>query len=120
MAKRKFNLYFRPELVNEPITYALVKDFDLSFNILRAEVMETGGKLLIEVEGKPAQMTKGVAYLESRGVEVKELKEFVTKESPVAPTAACACPSAQRCHRVGRTDWTVKFNLESASLVGCA
>jgi hypothetical protein len=24
MAKRKFNLYFRPELVNEPITYALV------------------------------------------------------------------------------------------------
>ena len=73
MAKRKFNLYFRPELVNEPITYVLVKDFDLRFNILRAEVVEHGGQLLIEVDGKPAQITKGVAYLQSMGVTVKEL-----------------------------------------------
>ena len=42
MTKKKIKLYFQPDKVNEPITYHLVKEYDIKFNILRAVVEEKG------------------------------------------------------------------------------
>lgn len=36
MAKRRLVLTFPPRLVEEPITYRLIKDYDLVVNILKA------------------------------------------------------------------------------------
>ncbi|MDD1768624.1 MAG: 4Fe-4S binding protein [Methanomassiliicoccales archaeon] len=80
MAKRKYLLGFSPTRVREPITYRMVKEFDLMLNILRAEVSERGGRLLIEIEGKPSKITSGVKYLKEKGVDVKELNEYVSKD----------------------------------------
>ncbi|MBI0583474.1 MAG: 4Fe-4S binding protein [Methanomassiliicoccus sp.] len=119
MAKRKFNLYFVPELVNEPITYILVKDFDLRFNILRAEVKEKGGELLIEVEGKPAQISKGVAYLQSMGVTVEELNEFVTKdEARCTNCGMCVSICPADAIEMDRTEWKVIFHLDKCIACG--
>jgi len=111
MPKKKVNLYFQPDQVNESITYHLVKDYDLRFNILRAEVEEKGGRLLIEVEGRPAQISKGIAYLQSKGVEVKELNEYVEKD--VARCTNCGmcisiCPAD--AIEMDRKTWKVKFD----------
>ncbi len=72
--KKKFVLGFSPKNVTQPITYRLVKDFDLIINILRAQV-EPGesGHLVLELEGPREKIEKGVAYLEKQGVEVKPL-----------------------------------------------
>lgn len=80
MAKRKYLLGFSPAKVSEPITYKMVKKFDLMLNVLRAEVNERGGRLLIEIEGKPSRITSGVNYLKEKGVDVKELNEYVSKD----------------------------------------
>ena len=63
MVKKKFLLGFSPDIVNEPIVYRLVKDYDLKINILRAEVRELGGRLLMEVEGKAANIKEAVRFL---------------------------------------------------------
>ncbi len=119
MSKRKFNLYFVPELVNEPITYILVKDFDLKFNILRAEVMEKGGQLLIEVDGKPAQITKGVAYLQNMGVKVEELNEFVTKdEERCTNCGMCVSICPADAIEMDREGWKVIFHLDKCIACG--
>ncbi len=119
MSKRKFNLYFIPELVNEPITYILVKDFDLKFNILRAEVVEKGGQLLIEVDGKPAQITKGVQYLQAMGVKVEELNEFVTKdEERCTNCGMCVSICPADAIEMDRQDWKVIFHLDKCIACG--
>ena len=119
MSKRKFNLYFVPELVNEPITYVLVKDFDLKFNILRAEVMEKGGQLLIEVDGKPAQITKGIAYLQGMGVKVEELNEFVTKdEARCTNCGMCVSICPADAVEMDRQEWKVIFHLDKCIACG--
>jgi hypothetical protein len=60
MTVKKFLLTFDPEIVGEPITYRMVKDFDLQLNILRAEIDEHGGRLMLALEGSGAQIQKAV------------------------------------------------------------
>jgi L-aspartate semialdehyde sulfurtransferase ferredoxin len=119
MAKKKFELTFSPDLVNEPITYVLVKEFDLRFNIMRAEVRENGGRLLIEVEGKPAQISKGAAYLKGKGVGVKELKEFVIKdEERCTNCGMCVSICPAEAIEMDRHTWKVKFDQEKCIACG--
>ncbi len=80
MTVKKFLLTFTPENVSEPVTYRLVKEFDIMINILRAEVDEKGGRLMIAMEGSGPQIDRAVKYLDSAGVSVQELKEFVRKD----------------------------------------
>ncbi len=84
--KKKFVLGFSPRNVTQPITYRLVKDYDLIINILRAQV-EPGesGHLVLEVEGPKQRIAQGVKFLEEQGVEVKPLARDIdlNKESCV-------------------------------------
>jgi L-aspartate semialdehyde sulfurtransferase ferredoxin len=100
MAKRKFHLSFTPDLVNEPITYRMVKDYDLQINILRAEVDDVGGKMLIEMQGKADMIQKAVKYLKGYKVEVREIKAYVQKdEDRCTHCGACIsiCPVEAMC-----------------------
>ncbi len=73
MTKKKVVLTFPPESIDQPITYRLVKDFDLILNILRAEIHEEEtGRMVLELEGPGEAIEKGVAYLKEQGVEVQE------------------------------------------------
>lgn len=111
MTKKKIKLYFQPDKVNEPITYHLVKEYDIKFNILRAVVEEKGGRLLIEVEGQPAQISKGIAYLHSIGVDVKEMNEYVMKDvSRCTNCGMCVsiCPAG--AIEMDRETWEVIFD----------
>lgn len=80
MTIKKFLLTFTPDNVSEPVTYRLVKEFDVMINILRAEVDEQGGRLMIAMEGSGMQIDRAVKYLESSNVQVQELKEFIRKD----------------------------------------
>ena len=100
MAKKKFQLSFTPDLVNVPITYRMVKDFDLQINILRAEVNDVGGKMLIEMQGKAEMINKAVEYLKESKVEVRELNAYVKKdEERCTHCGACIsiCPVGAMC-----------------------
>jgi ferredoxin len=58
----------------------MVKDYDLQINILRAEVNDVGGKMLIEMQGKAGMIKKAVEYLKESKVEVRELNAYVKKD----------------------------------------
>ncbi|MDD3776055.1 MAG: 4Fe-4S binding protein [Actinomycetota bacterium] len=71
--KRKLVLTFSEDIVTQPITYRLVKDYDLAFNILRAEITPNmEGKILIEITGKKDNIEKGIDFLKYSGVSIQE------------------------------------------------
>ena len=78
MITRKLVLTFTKNIVTKPITYKLVKDFNLQFNILRAEITDDiEGKILIEIKGNKNQIEEGIKYLEQEGVTIQEASKDI-------------------------------------------
>jgi NAD-dependent dihydropyrimidine dehydrogenase PreA subunit len=118
MAKRKYLLGFSPARVSEPITYKMVKEFDLMLNVLRGEVNERGGRLLIEIEGKPSRITSGVNYLKEKGVDVKELNEYVSKDEERC-THCGMCISICPADAFDMDKKTYKVQFKSDKCIAC-
>lgn len=70
MAKRTIRMTFPEQLVKEPVTFRMAVQFDLLPNIRRARVTETAGELVLELEGSPENLERGLRYLEELGVQV--------------------------------------------------
>ena len=61
MIKKRYVLNFPPESGDKPLSYHLVKDYDIRINILKAEVYPgKRGSLLLELHGKKVNIEKGV------------------------------------------------------------
>lgn len=97
MVKKRIVLTFPHNMVDKPIVYKLVKDFDLTFNILQAKIMPNEeGIMVIELEGKKENYAKGVDYLKESGVKIEPLsKEVLRDEDRCTHCGACVtvCPT---------------------------
>ena len=78
--KTKVVLNFNPEAANQPITHNLIAKYRLVVNILRAEIDEFGGKMVLELSGKADDIRKGIDYLKGSGVAVRPIKEGVRRD----------------------------------------
>ncbi len=99
MVSKRIVLHFPHRLVNQPIVYKLVKEYDLQFNILKAFVTpEEEGLMVLELIGKRDNFDKGIEYLKSCGVKMQPLSQDVVRNEekcthcgvcvPVCPTEA--------------------------------
>jgi len=70
MAKRRVMFTFSSEIITEPITYNLGQQFKLVTNILRADLAENRGWIVLEVDGKEEDIEAGIAWVISKGVRV--------------------------------------------------
>ena len=70
MARMRARLTFPARLVQEPILYRLVKDFDILINIRRADVKADYGWVMLEMEAQDATLERGVKWLKEQGVQV--------------------------------------------------
>jgi ferredoxin len=97
MAKKKVILSFPPRLISEPITYHLVRDYDLQVNILRALVRpRERGRMVVEMVGEKPNLDKAFEYMDEQGIEVaavvQEMRHY--PERCVHCTACVAqCPT---------------------------
>jgi L-aspartate semialdehyde sulfurtransferase ferredoxin len=71
-------LKFSPKIVNKPVISDLIKKYDVTFNILRADINHKGGKMLIEISGSEAR--EGIHYMEERGIHLSPIKKVVKKD----------------------------------------
>lgn len=98
MMKKGLFLKFSPDIVEKPIVYRLVKDFNLIFNILKATI--TPGKegiMILELMGENENLEKGLNFLKQEGVEIQPLGQQVFKnEDKCIHCGACTavCPTS--------------------------
>ena len=64
MTHKRFVLTFPPELTSEPITYRLIKDFDIMVNILNADISPGKiGHLVLEMSAPTKVLRNGIEYI---------------------------------------------------------
>lgn len=114
MAKMKLVLHFPPNLIEQPITYQLIKKHDLMVNILGARITpREQGRLVVEVSGRKKNLDAALRFLEDLGVGVEPLARDVTwHEDRCIECTACTsiCPTGALC--VSRPDMHVSFSHE--------
>ena len=97
MITNRIVLRFPHKVVDQPIVYNLVKEYDLAFNILRAKITQKEeGELVIELKGEEENYHKGLTYLKNIGVAVEPLSKEITRDDArCTHCGACVtvCPS---------------------------
>ena len=119
MPTTKFVLTVPPNMVKEPITARLVRDYDLMVNILRASISpDEAGHMVVELSGERDAIERGRRYLDKVNVRVESLEQDVrwSKELCTHCTACVSvCPS--QALSVDRTTMEVSFDGEKC--IGC-
>ncbi len=77
MDRLRVRLTFPPDLIQQPILYRLVKDFDIVINIRRADVKADYGWVVLELDAPEALLQRGVAWLKAQGVQVDPIERDV-------------------------------------------
>ena len=73
MAKRRVHLTFPENLVQEPIIYNLGRRFNIVTNIRRANVEDSFGWVILELDGDERALDEGLTYMEELGVQINTI-----------------------------------------------
>ncbi len=112
-------LHFPRNLVDQPIIYRLVRDYDLMFNILKASVTpKEEGLLVLELSGEEKDYEKGVRYLAEVGVEIQSLSRDVYRDE-VRCTHCGACITICPTHAFDLEPSTRKVNFIDEKCIAC-
>jgi ferredoxin len=94
---KRIVLHFPKRIVDRSIVCRLAKDYDLDFNILKAQITpEEEGLLVLELSGAQGEYDKGIRYLTETGVRIQSLSQDVLRnEERCTHCGACItiCPS---------------------------
>ena len=118
MKKKKLVLSFPEKVVTKPITYTLVKEFDLVFNILRAEITpDMEGKMLIELRGNDQQIKEAIDYLDDAGVSVQEAaKDILIDREQCVDCGVCTSICITQALNLDKKTARLKFNKDKCIL----
>jgi len=120
IVSRRIVLHFPRRLVDRPIVYRLIKDFDLEFNILKASVTpEEEGLMVLELKGKQEDYDKGINYLTKAGVRIQSLSQNVIRnEERCTHCGACITICPTDAFEVDPSTRRTKF--DNTKCVACA
>ena len=77
VSRLRLRLTFPSNLIQEPLLYRLVKDFDIVINIRRADVKADYGWVVLELEADEPTLERGVTWLKAKGVQVDPIERDV-------------------------------------------
>jgi L-aspartate semialdehyde sulfurtransferase ferredoxin len=110
-------LRFSREIVDKPIITKLARNYNLDFNILKAQIYpRKEGMLVLELQGSRQDFEKGIKYLKDVGVEIEPVAQGIRRDDDKcyqcgACTAVCPTGALHIC----RPAMEVLFESERCS-----
>ena len=75
MVKRHIMFTYTPELVKEPVIYTLGQQFNVVTNVTLADIDAEKGWVIVELEGRAADIDAGLEWAISRGLRYEDITE---------------------------------------------
>jgi ferredoxin len=74
-------LTFPSESSNRPLVCDLARRFDLTFNILKAQITpRKEGQMTLELSGSEENYAKGIAYLKEQGLKITPAAQKISRD----------------------------------------
>lgn len=111
-------LTYPPGAVGKPITYSLVRLFDLWINILHAEIAaDKAGRLIMDIQGNADDVDRGLTFLEEEGIQYEILNgSIVWDEDKCVHCGACTAVCPSHALTMDELDWSLVFAREKCYL----
>jgi len=120
MATRIYILRFPKETSSDPMIYQLVKQYDVEFNILKADILpQREGVMILELKGTKDKVKSALDYLRSYNVQVERLAAVIKRDDEKCfQCGACTgiCPVGALA--IKRPEMEVVFDPEKCT--GCS
>ncbi len=120
MITKRIVLTFPEKIVTKPITYKLVKDFDLQFNILRAEITkDIEGKILLEIKGPKENIEAGINYLKNEGISIQDAsKDIIVDKEKCINCGLCPSLCITQALTMDHSNYELVFDKNKCILCG--
>lgn len=117
--KKRIILRFKKNTIDKPIVYKLVKDYDLIFNILRANILPRAESMMVmEIDGTKENFDKGIAYLKGLNIDTEPMEQDINRdEEKCVHCGVCTSVCAPDALYIDRK--TMKVNFDYKKCVGC-
>lgn len=117
--KAKLVLTFPQIVVQEPITCSLVEEYHVKLNILRAQIDERGGKIVLELTGTSEKIKQSIQFLKDRDVKVQPMEEGVRKNADkCTECGACISVCPVDALYFDKESWKVIFDDQKCVVCG--
>lgn len=113
-------LSFPPEVSGRPVVCNLLRKFDLSFNILKADISPRHeGTMTLEVSGREDEFRKGIGYLKENGVRITPVAHKIFRdEDTCIHCGVCTAMCPTDALTLDRETLKIVFDVDRCSACG--
>jgi len=112
--KKRFIIRFERKTIDKPIVYRLARDYDLIFNILRANVFPRADSMMVlEIEGADENFKKGIQYLKDMSLDIEPIEQDINRdETRCVHCGVCTSVCAPEALKINRGNMKVELDYE--------
>lgn len=110
----KVFLRFPSQMTDQPITYRLVKDYDVQFNIMHAEIQPGKiGTLTAELKGRNENLKAALAYIEGLDIHCRVFnRNIIWHEGKCVHCGYCTAVCPSKALYMDNENWELKFDRD--------
>ncbi len=117
--KKTIVLYFKGASKDQPIVYRLSRDFNLTFNILKAKISpDEDGLMVLELTGDEKDYNAGIEYLKGCDIVIEPIERDVSRiEEKCLHCGMCTTMCPTYALDVNRE--TMEIIFDASKCIGC-